>query len=324
MERNEYNLEREAAQKINAEDKLPYSEIASMAEKLQQTEEMLKAKELELKQVREDLQRRLSDQLLTEQMLTLHYSKEKELANQLRESKEKLEAMNKELIRKDKIKDEFVSIAAHELRTPIQVILGFTELGREGTMSPAEAFDGITDAALRLRKIATDILDVSRIESGTLSYHFYKVRINKIIQDIVKAMTPVLKSDVSLQIKLDEDVEVVADRSRLTQALANLISNAIKFTKRGKIKIETHVIWEHNRIDIEVSDTGKGIPEEIIPRLFEKFASKDPTGQVEHGTGLGLFITKGIVTAHNGEIYGGNNEEGGARFTVTLPIHNSS
>jgi signal transduction histidine kinase len=104
-------------------------------------------------------------------MMTLHYKKEKELASQLQETSRKLEEVNEELKRKDRIKDEFVSIASHELRTPVQSILGFADLAKENLIDQREAWNGVIEAALRLQKVAKDILDVSRIQSGQLSYN---------------------------------------------------------------------------------------------------------------------------------------------------------
>ncbi len=292
-------------------------------EELDSSEENLRKKILELQQTNEELQRRLNDQLLFEQMMTLHYRKEKDLASKLQEVTKKLEQVNEELKRKDRIKDEFVSIASHELRTPVQSILGFADLARENLIDQHEAWNGVIEAALRLQKVAKDVLDVSRIESGQLGYSMTPFRINELILSIVNSVRPVLDSKQSLETNLDENIEIVADKARITQVLGNIMSNAIKFTKEGKIKVQTHTLLEQNKIEIDITDSGPGIHPEILPILFGKFVSRDVQGSSQHGTGLGLFICKGIVTAHNGQISAHNNDEGGATFKVVLPIYSS-
>ncbi len=292
-------------------------------EEVKTSKEELRMKVLELKKTNEELQRRLNDQLLFEQMMTLHYRKEKELANQLQETTRKLEEVNEELKRKDRIKDEFVSIASHELRTPVQSILGFADLAKENLIDQHEAWNGVIEAALRLQKVAKDILDVSRIQSGQLSYNMSTFGINDLILSIMNSVRPVLSNKQSLETNLDEEVEIVADKARITQVLGNIMSNAIKFTKEGRIKIQTHSLLEQNKIEISITDSGPGIHPDILPNLFGKFVSRDVQGGSQHGTGLGLFISKAIVTAHNGQISAHNNEEVGATFRIVLPIYNS-
>jgi len=294
------------------------------SEEVKTSEEELRMKILELQKTNEELQRRLNDQLLFEQMMTLHYKKEKDLAKQLQETSRKLEEVNEELKRKDRIKDEFVSIASHELRTPVQSILGFADLAKENLIDQHEAWNGVIEAALRLQKVAKDILDVSRIQSGQLSYNISPFGINELILSIVNSVRPVLNSKQSLETNLDEEIAIEADKARITQVLGNIMSNAIKFTKEGKIKVQTHSLLEQNKIEISITDSGPGIHPDILPNLFGKFVSRDVQGDNQHGTGLGLFICKGIITAHNGQITAYNNDEGGATFKIVLPIYNST
>jgi signal transduction histidine kinase len=127
---------------------------------------------------------------------------------------------------------------------------------------------------------------------------------------------------------LDPDIkEIDADRDRISQVLSNLIDNSLKFTaNRGCcIKIQTNLIYDKNdnddKVKIEISDTGGGIPDEILPSLFQKFATRGVKGREnKQGTGLGLFITKSIIAAHNGDIKAYNNNTGGATFSIILPI----
>lgn len=234
-----------------------------------------------------------------------------------------LEQANEELKRKDLLKDEFISIASHELRTPVQPILGFASLAKKGKIEQDKAWHGVLQHARRLQHLANEILDVSRIESGNLTYTMEKVRINDIILDVVNAAKPNVSKDVSIEIKLDENIEIDADKSRITQVLTNIIDNAVKFTRKGAIKAESFVFAERGKIEIKISDTGGGIPNDVLPNLFEKFATKSVQDGNQHGAGLGLFISRAIVNAHKGEIFAYNNNEGGATFTIVLPVDSS-
>lgn len=221
------------------------------------------------------------------------------------------------------LKNQFINIAAHELRSPVQPILSHIELYKKGLIEKEEAFKIIDSEAHRLQKLTNDILDIARIESGTFGYDVQRVRINDIIQKVCDSINPILNKDVELELELEENVGIDADPDRLYQAFANVIGNAVKFTKKGKIKIETEVLPE-KKIWVKISDTAGGIPQEILPKLFEKFATKNVGAEQSQGTGLGLCISKAIVVAHKGEISAYNNEQGGATFTIILPVNTNS
>lgn len=240
-------------------------------------------------------------------------------------AQQELSSKNLKLQEIDKLKDEFISIASHELRTPIHPILGYALKAREGKVPMQTAIDVICTQAERLRRLANDILDVSRIESGTMSYNMQKVGIHEVLQNCLVASSSTISSkEVEINTKLDEennDLEIVADKDRLTQVFSNILSNAAKFTKKGSINVETHVDKGTEKMEISISDTGGGIPKEILPRLFGKFATKSMPMDGTNGTGLGLFISRAIVNAHGGEILGYNNNIGGATFKVVLPVN---
>ena len=222
---------------------------------------------------------------------------------------------------KDKLKDEFISIASHELRSPVQPILGFAELAKDGSISHQEAWDGIIKHALRLEKVSKTILDVSRIESRELKYNMRTVDINKLVGSVGEYHKVNLKKTVSIEVILDKcEVEVLADHNLFTQVLDNIINNAQKFTEQGTITIETHVIAKENKIEILVRDTGPGVLPDVLPCIFDKFVTKNPTEINVHGAGLGLYISKAIVTAHQGKISIFNNKEKGATVKIELPI----
>ena len=244
-----------------------------------------------------------------------------ELIRQVQDLNSRLRIANEELKVKDKMKDEFISIASHELKNPVQPILGFVYLAKKGKIPHDEAWDGVLEHARRLKRLATDILDVSKIESGSLHYRMENIRINQVIKEVTDSLRVNLQKGVLLETDLGEsDIEIRADRERIIQVLGNIIENAIKFTKEGIIRVSSRTCPEHGRMEITVSDTGSGIPGEVMSNLFGKFITMSVKDGMEHGTGLGLFIAKEIVTAHKGEIHAHNNKEGGATFTITLPI----
>ena len=236
---------------------------------------------------------------------------------------EKLSKTNEELKRKEKLKDEFINVASHELKSPIQPILGLAGLALKGKIKHEEAWEVTLRQARKLEQLANDILDVSRIESGNLSCKMEKVRISEIILDVVAVakLNPNLSEHVALNTKLDTPIEVVADKLRITQLLGNIIGNASKFTTSGNITVESHVHLKENEIEIRIVDTGSGIPDDIFPDLFEKFSTKRSSGNDQSGTGLGLFISKAIVLAHGGQISASNNNQSGSTFSIILPIN---
>ncbi|HKZ62391.1 MAG TPA: PAS domain-containing sensor histidine kinase [Nitrososphaera sp.] len=241
-------------------------------------------------------------------------------------TKLEIEKANEELKLKEQLKNEFIAIASHELRTPIQPILGYALLAKRGKISQDVAWDGVLKEARRLQQLANDILDVSRIESGSLLYHMEKIAIGHLLESVVNSATSNVGADVTLGLTMDDAsrlVEAELDKSRMTQLLSNILGNAVKFTKIGTIKVECRMFQDKNKIEIKMSDTGGGIPQEVLPKLFGKFVTRDVGTSDHSGTGLGLFISKAIVTAHKGEIHAANNNHGGATFTVVLPIDQS-
>ena len=250
-----------------------------------------------------------------------------------------LQYANKELNKKDKLKDEFVGIASHELRTPVHSILGFASLASSGQIEAKEACKGVLLEAYRLQQLINDLLDVSRIKSGSsLTYAMEKVRINEIILDVVNGVKVSLNEGVSIETKIggnggggiddnnannNSGMEIYADKGRITQALSNIVGNAVKFTASGTIIVESSVSNDKKRVEVKVSDSGSGIAEDILPNLFDKFVTKTPGNENKGGTGLGLYITKAIIDAHKGKIFAYNNKQGvGATFTIVIPsIH---
>ncbi|MFL6488660.1 MAG: ATP-binding protein, partial [Nitrososphaera sp.] len=226
----------------------------------------------------------------------------------------------------DKMQREFINIAAHELRTPTQAILGYSELlQNESGLQAGDMLKSLTRNAYRLQSLINDILDVARIEAGTLILE----RENTNLTDLITAAIGDSKNQVKLSgrsIKISysqnqmqgneekKNLFAKVDKDRILQVISNLLGNALKFTKEGNIAVITEKT--DNEILVKVKDSGTGIDEDIFPKLFEKFASKS-----EKGTGLGLFISKNIIEAHGGRIWAENNPNGmGATFGFTIRL----
>ncbi|HEX6027832.1 MAG TPA: HAMP domain-containing sensor histidine kinase [Nitrososphaeraceae archaeon] len=222
---------------------------------------------------------------------------------------------------------EFINIAAHELRTPIQPILGLSEVLHDKIKDTKqiELLDAIIRNAKRLQRLTEDILDVSKIESQSLKLNKERFNLNDVITNIIDEMminrreSKNEKNDDDDNIKLEyrpKNIFVEADRVRMTQVVSNILSNAIKFTKKGGGSISINTEKEDGHILVSVKDTGTGIDPEISSQLFSKFVTKS-----YQGTGLGLFISKGIIEAHGGKIWAENNaDERGATFSFSLPV----
>ncbi len=233
-----------------------------------------------------------------------------------------LKTANEKLKALDKMKDEFIGIASHELKSPIQPILGFAELAKSGDIDQKEAWDGVLELANKLQDLANAVLDVTRIEGNRLELQLEKIPINDIILEMTSYQKINLKKPIIIRENLDENIIVEVDRVRIGQVFRNLLNNAIRFTPKGTITIDTHVYPDENKIQVRVLDTGLGIPIEILPRIFEKFITKGLRHEEQSGTGLGLFLCKGIIEAHGGKISAQNNLDAGATFEFTIPIVN--
>ncbi|HXT84832.1 MAG TPA: HAMP domain-containing sensor histidine kinase, partial [Verrucomicrobiae bacterium] len=249
-----------------------------------------------------------------------------ELYQQLKDANEKLK-MN------DIMQKDFINIAVHELRNPIQPIIGLTEVLKNKTIDKKqqEMLDTIDRNAKRLMKLSDNVLDISKIENHTLSLKKENFNLNEMMQNTILEFTNPIdkingqqqqrhKDTLKLRSMLKDDIFIYADKSRLNQVISNLLDNAIKFTKEKEEKDGNITITVEkdcsNYVIVSISDTGEGIDSKILPRLFTKFVTKSGSG----GTGLGLYISKNIIEAHGGTIWAKNNKEGeGATFGFSLP-----
>jgi signal transduction histidine kinase len=250
-----------------------------------------------------------------------------------------LRSANEQLKVHAKMQKEFINIAAHELRTPIQPVLSLTQIIRSKIKDSeqGELLDVVIRNAKRLHQLAEDILDITRIESQSLKLNKERFNLNDLISNVMQDYRNQVEKDhdnISLLYESKNDIIffVEADRHRVTQVISNLLNNAIKFIKEegkegegGTVSVTLQKKKEEDnqqQVLVSVKDSGTGIHSDIIPRLFSKFATKS-----EKGTGLGLFISKSIVEAHGGKIWAENNvsdgsAEKGATFTFSLPNPN--
>jgi signal transduction histidine kinase len=253
------------------------------------------------------------------------------LYDQVKLANKQLEIANEQLKEQDKIQREFVNIAAHELRTPVQPLLGMADIlaaqcsEMEKVEVAREDLDLIIRNSKRLVRLSSDILQVTRIESNRLELRKERININDEIRNAIKDLRNGRStSGKRIDVKFDADgepIEVRADRSRIFEVLSNLLDNAAKFSAEGT---PIHVVSElprkgatsSRKVVVSIIDSGSGIDQEILPRLFTKFATKS-----DRGTGLGLYISKSIIQAHGGRIWAENNLGGhGARFSFSLPL----
>jgi signal transduction histidine kinase len=239
----------------------------------------------------------------------------------------KLELANEELKRKDQLKNEFINVAAHELRTPIQPILGLAELLRRRISNSAvagskdiEQLDTIIRNAKRLLRLEQNMLDMTKIEDRSLNLDKEKFDLVENIQNVINDFRNE-SSNKKIQlvfIKPPEPIFINADKVRISEVISNLLGNAIKFTTReAGTDITINAEKKNNEANVSIKDTGSGINPEIKPKLFSKFVTNSPGG-----TGIGLFISKSIVETHGGRIWAENNANGkGATFVFSLPLN---
>jgi signal transduction histidine kinase len=228
----------------------------------------------------------------------------------------------------DRLKSEFLANMSHELRTPLNSILGYTEvmlLGIDGEIDPEMLQDvaAIHENGQHLLRIINDILDLAKIEAGRMILSLEDVELDMLLDDVRTSNLGLLHkmhSPVNLDVEVEENLPTVrADRVRLNQILNNLVSNAVKFTEKGLINIKAY--RDEAWVCIAVQDTGIGMDEKDLKKLFQKFQQVDGSStRRAEGTGLGLVITRYLVEMHNGDIQVNSEKGKGTTFIVRLPV----
>jgi len=255
--------------------------------------------------------------LVNEAAIAIHNS---QLFEQTREQAAELEKSNK-------IKDEFLGVMSHELRTPLNIIMNYSEALRMGTFGEigpdqVRATDKIRAQASHLLSLINGILEITKIESGTVSVEAHSVDLKSLIAELKSDY--MLPADGDVALAWDDTGElpsIITDRLKLKQILTNLINNALKFTEQGSVTVSADVSPEKSRVEIRVSDTGAGIPTELLPFVFDKFRQIDSaTTRNYSGAGLGLYIVKNFVRILGGTIDVRSRVGEGSVFTVTFPV----
>ncbi|HLL73685.1 MAG TPA: sensor histidine kinase [Pyrinomonadaceae bacterium] len=264
--------------------------------------------------------------------------------NELEEKREELERLNEELERSNRelekanaklrevgeLKEEFLAVTTHDLRSPLTVISGvisFFSSGRLGELTPEQKnmVSMMERNTHNLIELVNDLLDSAKIESGSLKLELGSVGPAAVAGEVYESMRPLAEEkSIALELGVSDELPAVrADRQKLRRVLVNLVSNALKFTPReGRVTLRAAEEGEHLRFS--VSDTGVGIPAADIPRLFDKYEqARSRATRSEKGTGLGLYITRQLVELHGGQIKVDSQEGKGSTFSFTIPIDKS-
>ena len=249
-----------------------------------------------------------------------------EARNHLQIYAQELEASNIALQEMDKHKDEFLANTSHELRTPLNGIIGLTESlidGAAGTLNPQQIANltMVASSGKRLANLVNDILDFSKLKHNNIPLQISQIDM-RALTDVVLSLSQPLAASKSLELINQIPVDIPnadADENRVQQIMYNLIGNAVKFTEVGKVEVSAKVV--NNWLEISVTDTGIGIAQDKLEKVFESFAQADgSTARKYGGTGLGLAVTKKLVELHGGKISLESELNRGSRFTFTLPL----
>jgi signal transduction histidine kinase len=233
-----------------------------------------------------------------------------------------------ELERSNKIKDEFLGVMSHELRTPLNIIMNYAEALQMGTFGAVSSeqergVHKIRSQAGHLLSLINGILEITKIESGTVMMLKEPIDLVEFMADNRSDYATPMEKDLILEWRLPDKLPVIeSDRTKLRQILTNLIDNAIKFTDQGSVIISADIEDEGETVALQVTDTGPGIPEDLLPFVFEKFRQIDSTNTRDYsGAGLGLYIVKSFVEILGGKVSAQSKVGEGSRFSVRFPVN---
>ncbi len=240
-----------------------------------------------------------------------------------------LEKAYKELKTLDKAKDDFLSLVSHEIRTPLSSILASSEMLMKGLIksdeTKADFHTTIVNECKRLTRLINDVLDLSKIEAGRMTFNQKALNIRELIDEMQKNIDPILTAK-GIRFECEQipsNASLLGDKDKVLQVLENIISNAIKYTPQGST-ISVSVTKSNGIGTIAIKDTGKGIPEEYIPRVFDRFTQLENVDHHSEGAGLGMAISKSIIEGLGGKIWIESELEVGTTVYFTLPLIKSS
>ena len=250
------------------------------------------------------------------------------LRDEVEKATHELKKANQELKKLDAAKSEFISIASHQLRTPLTVIKGYISMmleGSFGALTPEEAdsLDKVYDSNERLIQLVENLLNISRIESGRLQFDYEVMQLEEIVDSVIEELLGnVKKKGLKLNYRKPAKPlpKIRIDEEKIRQVVMNLIDNAIKYTKKGSLTVSLEAVGKKMRFC--VSDSGIGINKEYLPNLFKKFSRGKGISVIHtEGTGLGLYVAREMVEAHKGKIWAESKGEGmGSKFCFELPV----
>jgi len=260
-------------------------------------------------------------------LLIRSVKKEVKQREEMEKLTKELEKANEKLKKLDAMKDEFISIASHQLRTPLTVIKGYLSMIMEGdfgrvVVKQKEPMEKITESSNRLVQLVENMLNVSRIESGRLKFNFVDIQLENLVKSVVDELEPRAKLKL---LRLNYEMppsplsKIKIDEEKIRQVVINLIENSIKYTNQGSVNVSLK--QNGKTMEFSVSDTGAGIKSEDLPKLFQKFSRGTGSTASVDGTGLGLYVARQMVEAHKGRIWAESKGEGtGSKFSFSLPI----
>jgi signal transduction histidine kinase len=279
----------------------------------------------------------------------MHMASVRENFRQLQDKNSKLQQAYDRLKELDRLKSNFLATVSHELRTPLTSIIGYSEMLSEGIAGPLsdeqkDFVNTINDKGEQLLELIKGLLDLSKLESGTMSLRRKQTPVAPMVNDVVATVTPAaLKKDVEIEASLEAGLpEVWADAERMRQVLPNLMENAVKFTPKGGVVTVTARLatldadggeegglvllnTKRTAIEFRIADTGIGIPEDERERVWDAFYQVDSSSTREQGgTGLGLSIVKRLVDGHDGRVRIEANRPSGAVFVVSIPLRRAT
>ncbi|MDP8254678.1 MAG: ATP-binding protein [Candidatus Alcyoniella australis] len=287
-------------------------EIGTLAEGFNRMARELSRALAEIEEQRLNLERRVS-----ERTAELHL-----LNTELQKSTEKVYKANR-------LKNEFLANMSHELRTPLNAILGYADLLVDGVYGDLnerqiDSLARVKANSQNLLALINDILDMSKLEAGRMRLYIENVTFNQLVSEMLTSIKPLFeRKKISIAVDLDEQIPILrTDRSKLQQILLNLISNALKFTDEGEVRLKAYMLPNAKRLRIEVSDTGIGIPDDKLDAIFDPFRQIDgSTTRKYGGTGLGLSIVRKFAAFLEGEVWVTSKPDEGSKFSVEIPCN---